>query len=330
MKAIVIREPGGPEVLVPADVGDPVAGPGEVLIEVRAAGVNRPDLMQRAGRYAPPPGASPLPGLEVAGIVIGLGPGVARWKPGDAVCALVAGGGYAERCAAPEGQCLPIPEGLGFVEAAALPETCFTVWTNVFEDGRLHAGESLLVHGGASGIGTTAIQMARARGAVVYATAGSDEKCRTCEALGARRAVNHRTEDFVEVLRSATEGRGIDVVLDMVGGSYAPRNIDLLAERGRLVQIATLQGPMATLNLLTVMRRRLTISGSTLRSRSVAEKTRIRDEVEREVWPLVARGELRPVIDTALPLVQAADAHRRLDEGSHVGKVVLEVGTSSR
>ena len=324
-EATVIRisRPGGPEVLVADRAPVPTPGAGEVLLRVQAAGVNRPDLVQREGRYPPPPGAPEIPGLEVAGTVIAVGPGVETPREGEAVCALVAGGGYAEYCVAPAVQCLPIPPGVSPVEAAALPEACFTVWTNVFERGHLRAGESLLVHGGSSGIGTTAIQIARARGAVVFATAGTDAKCEACERLGAVRAVNYRTEDFVQVVRELTDGRGVDVVLDMVGGSYVSRNIEALADDGRLVQIAFLEGTRVELNLGPVMRRRLTLTGSTLRPRSVAEKGRLAREVEREVWPLVARGEMRPVIHATFPLRDAAAAHAMLEHGAHVGKIVL-------
>jgi putative PIG3 family NAD(P)H quinone oxidoreductase len=320
---IRIRKPGGPDVLVADRAPVPAPGEGEVLIRVEAAGVNRPDLVQREGRYPPPPGAPEIPGLEVAGTVTSVGPGVSAPREGDAVCALLAGGGYAEFCVAPAVQCLPVPPGVSPVEAAALPEACFTVWTNVFERGRLQAGESLLVHGGSSGIGTTAIQIARARGAVVFATAGTGEKCEACERLGAVRAINYRTTDFVPVVRELTDGRGVDVVLDMVGGSYVARNIEALADDGRLVQIAFLEGTRVELNLGPLMRRRLTLTGSTLRPRSVSEKGRLARAVEREVWPLIARGEMRPIIHATFPLQDAAAAHAMLEEGAHVGKIVL-------
>ncbi|HEY8535403.1 MAG TPA: NAD(P)H-quinone oxidoreductase [Vicinamibacterales bacterium] len=324
-EATVIRitQPGGPDVLVPDRAPVPEPGRGEVLIQVLAAGVNRPDLAQRQGRYPPPPGAPAIPGLEVAGRIVAVGPDVERVAVGDVVCALVAGGGYAEYCVAPAVQCLPVPDGLSPIEAAALPEACFTVWTNVFERGRLRSGESLLVHGGASGIGTTAIQIARARGAVVFATAGTGEKCEACRRLGAVRAINYRTEDFVQVVRELTDGRGVDVVLDMVGGSYVARNIEALAYEGRLVQIALLEGSRVELDIAPVMRRHLTITGSVLRPRSVAEKGRLAREVEREVWPLIARGEVRPVIHATWPLEQAAAAHAALEAGAHIGKIVL-------
>lgn len=314
----------------------PVPGPRDVLIRVRAAGLNRPDLMQREGRYPPPPGASDIPGLEVAGTIAAVGSAVTDWSVGDPVCALISGGGYAEFCVAPARQCLPVPftisgsEAAGspgdpFVRAAALPETCFTVWTNVFERGGLTSGETLLVHGGASGIGTTAIQLAVARGAVVFATAGSDEKGRLCEQLGVRRGINYRTGDFVEAVKAETDGRGVDMVLDMMGGDYLDRNLRALAVRGRLVQISVQAGPKATIDLSRVMTRRLTITGSTLRPRTVEEKGAIADAVRQHVWPLVASGRMAPVIDSVFPLARAADAHRRLESGAHVGKVVLVV-----
>ena len=292
--------------------------------------------MQREGRYPPPPGASDIPGLEVAGTVEATGPGVTGWSAGDAVCALVSGGGYAEFVVAPVRQCLPIPfvtagaidrgsPGDPFVRAAALPETCFTVWVNLFDRGGLTAGETLLVHGGASGIGTTAIQLATARGAVVFATAGTDDKCRACERLGARLGINYRTDDFVEAVKAATEGRGVDVVLDIVGGDYLDRNLRALAMGGRLVQVAIQSGPKATIDLSRVMTRRLTLAGSTLRPRPVEEKGVIADAVRQQVWPLVAAGRMTPVIDSVFPLARTADAHRRLESGAHVGKVVLTV-----
>jgi len=325
MRGIVIERPGGPEVLRPATLPVPEPGPGEVLVAVAAAGVNRPDLLQRQGHYPPPEGASPLPGLEVAGHVERTGPGVSRWQPGDAVCALVAGGGYAERCVVPEPQCLPVPKGLSLVEAAALPEACFTVWTNVFERGALRPGEWLLVHGGASGIGTMAIQMARALGAVVLATAGTDEKCAACERLGARAAINYRAADFRVRVSELTGGRGVDVVLDMVGGDYTPRNLEALAAGGRLVQIAFLKGPRAEIDWRTVMRKRLTLTGSTLRPRSPEEKGAIARALEARVWPLIEAGAIRPVVHATFPLEAAADAHRLLEAGTHIGKIVLQV-----
>ncbi|OLE79619.1 MAG: NAD(P)H-quinone oxidoreductase [Acidobacteria bacterium 13_1_20CM_2_65_9] len=323
MIAIEIREPGEPDVLVPVERPTPVPGSGDVLIKVAAAGVNRPDVMQRRGKYPPPPGASDIPGLEVAGTVDQIGPDVTGWKIGDAVCALVAGGGYAEYCVAPAPQCLPVPRGLDLVSAAAIPETFFTVWTNVFERGRLDAGESILVHGGSSGIGTTAIQLARARGSRVFATAGSPEKCSACEQLGAERAINYKETDFLEAVRAATGGRGVDVVLDMVGGEYFARNIDALAVEGRLVEIATLRGAKAELTIPTIMQRRLTITGSTLRARSVAEKGAIARAVHTNVWPLLESGAVKPVVYKTFPLQHAADAHRVMEAGTHIGKLVL-------
>jgi len=325
MTAVEIAQPGGPEVLRPVTRPTPALGSRDVLIAVAAAGVNRPDLMQRQGRYAPPPGASDIPGLEVAGRVVARGKDVEEWQEGDAVCALVAGGGYAEYCAAPAPQCLPVPKGLDFVQAAALPETVFTVWTNVFERGRLSAGETLLVHGGASGIGTTAIQMARARGVRVFATAGTREKCAACEKLGAERAIDYSREDFAAVVAELTAGRGVDVVLDMVGGDYLPRNLASLATDGRLVQIAFLKGPRAEIDLMTVMHRRLTLTGSTLRPRSIEEKGQIARAVRENVWPLIEKGDVRPVLHATFPLAAAAEAHRALEAGRHVGKIVLIV-----
>lgn len=333
MRAVEISQPGGPDVLRVVERPTPAPGPGEVRIRVRAAGLNRPDLMQREGRYPPPPGASDLPGLEVAGIVDALGTGVTGWTADDAVCALVPGGGYAEYCVVPAAHCLPMPfprdAGASgavddpFVRAAALPEACFTVWANVFDRSRLAAGETLLVHGGTSGIGTTAIQIAAARGATVLATAGSDDKCRACERLGAVRGINYRAADFVAAVMDVTGGRGADVILDMVGGDYLDRNLRALAVDGRLVQIAVQAGSKATLDLLRMMTRRLTITGSTLRPRTVAEKATIADAVRRHVWPLIASGRVAPVIDSVFRLDQVADAHRRLESGTHIGKVVL-------
>lgn len=323
MHCVAIAAPGGAEVLQPVRRPIPQPGPGEILLRVAAAGVNRPDVLQRMGRYDPPPGASDLPGLEVAGAVAALGEGVHDWRIGDAACALLAGGGYAEYCAVPAGQALPVPAGLTMVEAAGLPETVFTVWANVFERGRLQAGENLLVHGGSSGIGSTAIQLARALGATVYATAGSADKCRACERLGAALCVNYREQDFVAVLKEATRGRGVDVVLDMVGGDYIPRNIELLAPDGRHVSIAFLQGPKVTLNMFPVMTKRLTLTGSTLRARSVAEKARLAAAIRRKVWPLIEAGRFHPVIHATFPLAQAAEAHRLMESSAHIGKIVL-------
>lgn len=320
---IEIRGPGGPEVLVPGLRPMPMPAEGEVLIRVAAAGVNRPDLMQREGRYQPPPGTSDVPGLEVAGTIVAGGADTGELRVGDEVCALVAGGGYATYCLAPAAQCLPIPRGLSLVEAAALPETVFTVWANVFERGRLQPGETLLVHGGASGIGTIAIQLAAALGSRVIATAGTREKVMACERLGAERAIDYRTEDFVEVVRALTRGRGVDVVLDMVGGDYVNRNLAVLADQGRLVQIAFLKGATVEVDLNPLLRRRLTITGSTLRPRSVAEKGAIARALAEQVWPLIERGGVRPVIHAIYPLQEASRAHAALEEGAHVGKFVL-------
>ena len=302
MTAIEIAAPGGPDALVPVERPVPRPGPGEVLVRVTAAGVNRPDVMQREGNYPPPPGASDIPGLEIAGEVVEAGPGAAGVP--DRICALVQGGGYAEYCLAAAPLCLPVPEGLSDVQAAALPETYFTVWTNVFERGRLVAGESILVHGGSSGIGTTAIQLARAFGATVYATAGSPKKCRACEELGAVEAIDYREDDFVARIATATDGRGVDVVLDMVGGDYFPRSIKCLATEGRLVQIATQRGIRSEVNLLAIMVKRLTVTGSTLRPRSVAEKTPIANALRERVWPLLAAGKARPVVHQTFPLAR--------------------------
>jgi len=326
MRCIEIQSPGGPEVLQPVDRDDPVSGRGEVLIHVEAAGVNRPDVLQRRGRYPVPPGASDIPGLEVAGTVEALGDGVLSWRVGDRVCALVAGGGYATLCVAPAAQCLPLPAPLDFISAAAVPETFFTVWTNVFDRGRLQAGESALFHGGSSGIGTTAIQLAVARGARAFVTAGSDEKCRACEDLGAEHAINYRTDDFVEVVKRLTGGRGVDLVLDIVGGDYFARNIAALATGGRLVEIGMMGGGMsATIDLGDVLRRRLTITGSTLRPRSVEEKGAIAADLRREVWPLIEKGRVKPVVYRTFPLDEAAAAHQMMESSEHVGKIVLVV-----
>jgi NADPH2:quinone reductase len=323
MKAIEIPTPGGPEVLRVGERARPQASAGEVLIRVHAAGVNRPDVLQRRGAYAPPPGASDIPGLEVAGVVEeGSAPGL---KPGDAVCALVAGGGYAEYCVAPAGQTLPVPRGLNFAEAAGLPETFFTVWSNVFDRARLAAGESLLVQGGSSGIGVAAIQLAAAFGSTVYATAGSDEKCRACEGLGARRSINYRNEDFVAVIKDQTKGRGVDVVLDMVAGDYVPREIECVADDGRIAIIAVQGGVSATVNFGTILRRRLTITGSTLRPRSVEFKTAIAQKLRANVWPLLEAGRVKPMLFRRFPLADATGAHTLLESSQHVGKIVLDV-----
>jgi len=327
MQAIEIIEPGGPEVLQACERPLPEVGPGEVLIRVAAAGVNRPDVLQRQGNYAPPPGASDIPGLEVAGEVVALGEGVESWELGDHVCALVTGGGYAEYCVAPAAQCLPVPRGLTLLQAAALPETYFIVWSNVFDRGGLREGEVFLVHGGSSGIGTTAIQLAREFGARVFATAGSLEKCRACEELGAERAINYREEDFVEVVRLATaedpEGQGADLILDMVGGDYIPRDVKLLRPDGRLVLIAFLGGSKVELDFLPVMVKRLTITGSTLRPRPITFKAAIAAKLQAEVWPLLEAGKVRPLIHRSYPLAEAAAAHALMESSSHIGKIML-------
>lgn len=322
MKAIEIAEPGGPEVLRLVDRAVPEPGYGEVRLHVAYAGVNRPDALQRAGAYDPPPGASELPGLEASGMIDAVGAGVSKWRVGDQVCALLPGGGYAEYAVTPAAHCLPVPKGLSLAQAACLPETFFTVWTNVFQRGGLRAGETFLVHGGTSGIGTTAIQMAHVKGARVFATAGTDEKCRFCETLGAARGINYRTEDFVEAMRGV--GRA-DLILDMVGGEYISRDLTALKDEGRLVFIAFLGGPAAHVNFAEIMMRRLTVTGSTLRPQSTLAKARIAADLEREVWPLIETGRIAPVMDQSFPLSEAADAHRAL-EADHIGKIVLEVG----
>jgi len=325
MTAVEIRGKGAPDVLVPVEVSVPRPQAGQILIRVAAAGVNRPDVLQRLGSYPAPAGHSPLPGLEVAGEIVALGDGVSRWQPGDHVCALLNGGGYAQYAIAEETSALPVPPGLSMVEAAAVPETFFTVWHNVFERGRLQAGEWLMVHGGTSGIGTTAIQLAVARGAKVIATAGSAEKCQACLDLGATRAVDYRTEDFVVAAKEATGGRGVDVTLDMVGGPYTEKNIVAAAEDGRIVQIATLQGAEVTINIARVMVKRVVVTGSTLRPRPRAVKGGIAAALEANAWPLISSGKVRVVMDQTFPLVRAADAHRRMEEGRHIGKIVLTV-----
>lgn len=325
MRVVEISQPGGPEVLRIANRPIPVPGTDEALLRVEAAGVNRPDVMQRKGSYPPPPGASDIPGLEIAGTIVSIGAEVKRLKVGEQVCALVSGGGYAEFCAAPEAQCLPIPRGLTMIEAASLPETFFTVWSNVFDRGRLAPGETLLVQGGSSGIGVAAIQMARALGSAVFATAGTADKCAACERLGAQRAINYKNEDFVEVLKAETNGRGVNVILDMIGGDYLPREVQALAEDGRLVLINTMGGAEGRLDLADVMRRRLTITGSTLRSRPVAFKGAIADALRQRVWPLIEAGKIKPVVFKTFPMEQAADAHRLMESSEHVGKIVLVV-----
>jgi NADPH2:quinone reductase len=325
MIAIEIDGFGGPEVLKPTTRPVPLPSTGEVLIEVAAAGVNRPDIFQRQGNYAPPPGASDIPGLEVAGKIVAVGLGVHHYRVGQEVCALVAGGGYASYCAAPEPQVLPVPKGLSLIEAAALPETFFTVWTNLFERGALKPGEIVLIHGGSSGIGTTAIQLAKAFGAHIFTTAGSREKCKACEKLGADVAIEYKREDFAEVIRGKTAGRGVDVILDMVGGDYFQRNINSLTMEGRLVNIAYLKGARVEVNFLPVMRNRLTITGSTLRPRTVQEKGAIAAALHAKVWPLIEKGTVKPLIERTFPLKEAAAAHRLLESSSHVGKIVLTV-----
>jgi len=325
MRAIEIPEPGGPEALTLTQRPIPEPGIGEVLIKVTAAGVNRPDAMQRAGNYPPPPGASDIPGLEVSGIIEKLGEGVTRYQQGEKVCALLSGGGYAEYAVAHELCTLPVPDGLSMEEAAAVPETFFTVWTNVFDRSDLTDGSTFLVHGGTSGIGTTAIQLATAFGARVFATAGSDEKCRAAEALGAELCINYREADFVEVIKAATDGYGIDVTLDMVGGDYIARNMKVAAKRGRIVNIAFQKGAKLEINMLPVMLKRLTLTGSTLRIRSPEEKGQIAEALLRYVWPMIARGEVKPVMDRSFALADAADSHAALD-ADHIGKIVLTTG----
>src|SRR6267378_170468 len=320
MRCIEISSPGPPEVLKLVERPDPAPGRNEVLIRVAAAGVNRPDVMQRRGMYPPPPGASDLPGLEVAGTIEALGDGVTEWRAGDRVCALVSGGGYASLCVAPAPQCLPVPAGMDLVTAAAIPEAFFTVWTNVFDRGRLRSGETALFHGGSSGIGTTAIQLASARGARVLATAGSDVKCRACEQLGAERAINYRTEDFVDVVKQLTNGRGVDLILDIVGGDYIARDLAALALEGRLVVIGFMGGDTATIDFRRILGRRLTITGSTLRPRSVEEKGQIAAALRWEVWPLLESGKVKPVIYRTFPLADAAAAHALMESSEHVGK----------
>lgn len=325
MRAVEITRPGGPEVLKVGTRPVPQAKAGEVLIEVAAAGVNRPDVMQRTGHYPVPPGASDIPGLELAGRIVALGEGVRDWRVGDEVTALVQGGGYAEYCSAPAPQCLPIPKGMTPVEAASLPETFFTVWSNVFDRGALKAGESFLVQGGSSGIGVTAIQMVKAFGHPVFATAGSAEKCAACVKLGADRAINYRTEDFAAAVKEATGGKGVDVILDMVAGDYVDREIKCLADDGRIVIIAFLGGAKAALGLSDILRRRLTITGSALRPRPVAFKGAIAKNLRDKVWPLIESGKIKAVIHKAFPLAEAAKAHELMESGAHIGKIVLTV-----
>ncbi|AOO83805.1 NAD(P)H-quinone oxidoreductase [Bosea vaviloviae] len=325
MTAIGFEAPGGPEVLQARKRPVPQPGRGEVLVAVAAAGINRPDVLQRLGGYAPPPGASDIPGLEIAGTVVALGEGASRFKLGDKVCGLVAGGGYAEYAVVHESNALSVPAGLSLIEAAAIPETYFTVWTNVFQRGRLQAGESFMVHGGTSGIGTTAIQLAKAFGATVLATAGSMEKCQACRDLGADHAINYREQDFVTASKEATKGRGVDLILDMVGGDYINRNYDAAAESGRIVQIAFLNGPKAEVDYRRLMMKRLTHTGSTLRPRTIAEKAGIAAELAAKVWPLIEAGRCKPVIHATFPLAEAAAGHALMESNAHIGKIVLTV-----
>lgn len=323
MQVIEVPQPGGPEALVLGERPVPQPAPGEVLIEVAAAGLNRADILQRRGFYPSPPGAPSYPGLEVAGTIAALGADVTEFKVGDAVCALLQGGGYAEFCSVDAGQVLPIPGSLDKVEAASLPEAMFTVWSNVFGFGRLQPGETLLVHGGSSGIGVAAIQLAVALGHTVFATAGSADKCRFCESLGARRAIDYKSEDFVVEIGKATDGRGVDVVFDMVGGSYVPRNLQVLATQGRLVMIATQGGAKGEIDVLRIMQQRLVITGSTLRPRPVEFKRAIRDQLLATVWPLIAAGRIRPIVDSVFALAEAPQAHARMESGEHIGKIIL-------
>lgn len=325
MTAIAITDPGGPDVLKPVTMDVPKPAAGEILIKVAAAGVNRPDVLQRMGAYPAPPGASPLPGLEIAGEVAALGEGASQWSVGDKVCALTAGGGYAEYCTVHESNALPVPAGLSMAEAAGVPETFFTVWTNVFERGALKPGESLLVHGGSSGIGTTAIQIAANLGSTVYTTAGSAEKCAACVELGAKLAINYREEDFVEVLKEATGKKGVDVILDMVGGDYIQRNIKAAARDGRIVNIAYLNGSRAEVDFMMVMLKRLTLTGSTLRIRPVADKAAIAAALHKTVWPLIEAGKVKPQLYKTFSMSDAGKAHALMETSAHIGKIVLEV-----
>ena len=325
MRAVEISKPGDPEVLVPVERPLPQPKADEILVKVAAAGVNRPDVLQRKGAYAPPPDASDLPGLEIAGEVVACGSAVSMWKPGDQVCALAHGGGYAEYCVTPEVQALPVPKGWSAVEAASLPETFFTVWNNVYDRGRLAPGETLLVQGGSSGIGVTAIQMAVATGNRVFATAGSDDKCAACVALGAEKAINYRSQDFLAEVKAATGGRGVDVILDMVGGDYVPKELKCLADDGRLVFIAFLRGPKTELDINELMRRRLTMTGSTLRPRPVEYKGMIARNLRERFWPLIEAGRIKPVVYRTYPLAQASEAHRLMESSQHIGKIVLTV-----
>ena len=317
---------GGPEVLKPAQMAVPQPGENEILIKVAAAGINRPDVQQRLGQYNPPPGVTTVPGLEVAGEVVALGSGAKRFKVGDKVCALVAGGGYAEYCVAPEPQTLPVPDGVSMVEAGGLPETFFTVWANVYDTARLQPDETLLIHGGSSGIGTTAIQIAHAFGSRVFVTAGSDAKCQACLDLGAERAINYRDEDYVAICKELTGGKGVDVILDMVGGSYVQRNIDVMNWDGRIVQIAWLESPKVQANFMKLMLKRLTWTGSTLRPRTVAQKGAIARSLEEKVWPFISSGKIKPIVHSTFPLAEAAEAHRLMESSAHIGKIILVMG----
>lgn len=324
MKAIIITQPGPPDVLQIFERPIPTYAANEVLVKVAAAGVNRPDVAQRKGHYPPPAGApQDIPGLEIAGTITHIGASVTHLKVGDTVCALVTGGGYAEYCNVPEGQCLPIPQGLSFIEAASLPETFFTVWSNVFDRGRLQPGESLLIHGGSSGIGVAGIQMATAMGSTVYVTAGSDEKCKFCEDLGAAKAINYKTEDFETVIKSVTGGKGVDIILDMVGGNYTARNLQALADDGRLVMINMMEGKDTQVDLSVILRKRLTLTGSALRPRSVEFKSAIARALQEKIWPLLASGKIKPVINAVFPADKAAEAHALMESSQHTGKIIL-------
>jgi NADPH2:quinone reductase len=326
MKVVEVPQPGGPEALVLAERPVPQPGSGEVLIKVAAAGLNRADILQRRGFYPSPAGAPPYPGLEASGTIVAVGSGVTEFKAGDSVCALLQGGGYAEYCCVDAGQVLPIPGSLDMIEAASLPEAMFTVWSNVFVFGRLQPGETLLVHGGSSGIGVAAIQLAAALGHTVFATAGSDDKCRACEALGARRAIDYKTADFVAEIGKDTGGRGVDVVLDMVGGSYVARNLQVLATAGRLVMIATQGGAKGEIDVMRIMQQRLVVTGSTLRPRTAEFKRTIRDQLLQSVWPLITAGRVRPIVDSVFALAEAPLAHARMEGGEHIGKIILATG----
>jgi NADPH:quinone reductase len=329
MKAVMITAPGKPDVLKISERVKPTPAKGQVLIKVLAAGVNRPDVSQRKGHYPPPLGASDIPGLELAGIIEKIGDNISMFKPGDRVCALVTGGGYAEYCIAPEGQCLPIPGELTFTEAASLPETYFTVWSNVFDRGHFKSGERFLVHGGTSGIGVTAIQLVKAFGGIIFATAGSDEKCDFCRTLGADKVINYKTQDFKDVIIQETDNRGVDLILDMIGGPYTQTNLECLTEEGRLVLINVMKGDDVSLKLSMIMRKRLTITGSTLRARDVAFKTEVAASLRKYVWPLFEQRKLRPIVYKVFPLNEAAAAHELMESSTHMGKIVLEINSHS-